>query len=381
LYGHVDKQPPMEGWAEGLGPWTPVRRGDRLYGRGGGDDGYAAFAALAAIEEIQRRGGAHARCVAVIEASEESGSPDLPAHLEALGDALGEPSFVVCLDSGCANYDRLWATTCLRGLVSVKLTVEVLEEGVHSGSAGGIVPSSFRIMRVLLDRIEEASTGSILLPELRAEVPADRRAELAATATDLGVAVAGEFPLVEGLQACHDGDPIAQLLARTWEPSVSYVGVDGIPPTAVAGNVLRPRTTFALSFRLPPTVDPDTAATAIDTTLSADPPYGARVTVERVAEAYGFNAPPFAPWLLDAMEAASQRGWNEPVASYGEGGTIPFMPMLGRTFPDAQFLVTGVLGPGSNAHGPNEYVHVPYAATLTGAIADVIAAHATRRPR
>jgi acetylornithine deacetylase/succinyl-diaminopimelate desuccinylase-like protein len=378
LYGHVDKQPPMEGWADGLGPWTPVRRGDRLYGRGGGDDGYAAFAALAAIEEVQRRGAAHSRCVVVIEASEESGSPDLPAHIEALGDELGDPSLVVCLDSGCPSYDRLWITTCLRGLVEVKLRVDVLEEGVHSGSAGGIVPSSFRILRLLLDRIEDPATGALLVPELHAEVPADRKAELTAAAEELGDAVAGEWPLVDGLRACHDGDPAAQMLARTWEPSLAYVGADGWPPTAAAGNVLRPSTTFALSFRLPPSTDPEAAVGAVEEALTKDPPYGARVTVERVAVAKGFNAPPFDPWLTAAMEEASQHAWQASARTFGEGGSIPFMAMLGSMFPAAQFLVTGVLGPGSNAHGPNEYLHVPYAAALTGAIADVIGAHAVR---
>ncbi|HET7721175.1 MAG TPA: M20/M25/M40 family metallo-hydrolase, partial [Acidimicrobiales bacterium] len=165
LYGHLDKQPPMDGWLEGLGPFSPVRRGDRLYGRGGADDGYAAFAALTAIEAVQRHGGRHARCVLLVEASEESGSPDLPAHIDALADRIGSPSLVVCLDSGCATYDRLWVTTSLRGLLGMAVRVQVLGEGVHSGSAGGVVPSSFRLLRQLLDRIEDAATGELLLPE------------------------------------------------------------------------------------------------------------------------------------------------------------------------------------------------------------------------
>ena len=378
LYGHVDKQPPMEGWSDGLGPWTPVRRGDRLFGRGAGDDGYAAFAALAAIEELQRRGAPHARCVAFVEASEESGSPDLPAHIEALGDTLGETSFVVCLDSGCATYDTLWATTCLRGLIEVKVRVDVLDEGVHSGSSGGIVPSSFRILRLLLDRIEDATSGQILLPELHVDIPEDRRRELAVTATELGAIVAGEFPIVSGGRYCHDGDPVAQMIARTWEPTLAYIGADGFPPTGSAGNVLRPYTTLSLSFRLPPTADPGPAGEAIAAALQAEPPYGARVTVEEVASDWGFNAPPFAPWLVDAMEAASQAGWGQAARTYGEGGSIPFMAMLGSMFPEAQFFVTGVMGPGSNAHGPNEFIDLPYATALTGAVADVVAAHAAR---
>lgn len=372
LYGHLDKQPPMDGWLEGLGPWSPVRRGDLLYGRGGADDGYAAFAALAALEAVQRAGGRHARCVLLVEASEESGSPDLPAHVDALAPVIGEPSLVVALDSGCATYDRLWATTSLRGLVGLVVAVQVLDEGVHSGSAGGVVPSSFRLLRTLLDRVEDAATGALLVPALHAGVPADRAAELAATAAELGVGgVAGGFPVPPGTT-----DAEALLRARTWEPTLAYVGADGLPPVAGAGNVLRPGTALKLSFRLPPTADPDAAAAALRATLEADPPPGATVTVEVTEVGAGWNAPTFEPWLREAMDRASQAAFGRPARTIGEGGSIPFMGMLGRRFPAAQFLVTGVLGPGANAHGPNESLHVPYAVGLTEAVAHVLDAHA-----
>jgi acetylornithine deacetylase/succinyl-diaminopimelate desuccinylase-like protein len=377
LYGHLDKQPPMSGWLDGLGPWTPVRRDEKLYGRGGADDGYSAFAALAAIQAVRAEGGSHARCVLLVEASEESGSPDLPAHVEALAPRLGTPSLVVCLDSGCATFDRLWATTSLRGLAGVTLTVQVLEEGVHSGAAGGMVPSSFRLLRQLLDRIEDAATGDLLVPELHVEIPPDRQAELTATATELGHS-GNVFPLVDGMVASHDGDPVAQLLARTWRPALAYVGADGLPPTATAGNVLRPLTTLGLSFRLPPTADPDAATAAIERALSADPPHGARVTVTPEHAAAGWAAPAFSPWLATALNQASHEAWGQPYRTIGEGGSIPFMAMLGERFPAAEFVVTGVLGPGTNAHGPNEYLHVPYATRLTGAVAHVLAAHASR---
>lgn len=377
LYGHLDKQPPMTGWLEGLGPWTPVRREERLYGRGGADDGYAAFASLAAIQAVRAEGASHARCVLVVEASEESGSPDLPAHVEALAGRLGSPSLVVCLDSGCATFDRLWATTSLRGLTGVTVTVRVLEEGVHSGAAGGLVPSSFRVLRQLLDRIEDPATGQLLLPELHVDIPPDRVAELTATAEQLG-GPGASFPLVPGLIPSHADDPAAGLLARTWRPALAYIGADGLPPTGQAGNVLRPSTTLGLSFRLPPTADPDAATDAIERALTTDPPDGAEVTVRRDHAAAGWAAPSFAPWLARALGEASEAAWGTPAATIGEGGSIPFMAMLGERFPEAQFVVTGVLGPGTNAHGPNEYLHVPYATALTGAVAHLLAAHATR---
>jgi acetylornithine deacetylase/succinyl-diaminopimelate desuccinylase-like protein len=377
LYGHLDKQPPMTGWLDGLGPWTPVRRDERLYGRGGADDGYAAFAALTAIEAVRAEGGHHGRCVLLIEASEESGSPDLEAHVEALAARLGSPSLVVCLDSGCPTFDRLWATTSLRGNVGANVTVRVLDEGVHSGAAGGMVPSSFRILRQLLDRIEDAATGTLLLPELNVEIPAERVAQLTATATELGHS-GGVFPLRPGVVPTHHGDPAAQLLDRTWRPALAYIGADGFPPTSQAGNVLRPSTTLGLSFRLPPTADPDEAMAAIVRALTADPPSGAEVTVTPHHSAAGWAAPAFSPWLSTALDEASQASWGKPFRTIGEGGSIPFMAMLGERFPEAEFVVTGVLGPGTNAHGPNEFLHVPYATALTGAVAHVLGRHATR---
>ena len=162
LYGHLDKQPEMTGWAEGLGPWEPVLKGDKLYGRGGADDGYAMFGALArASWRCTSRASPHARCVILIEACEESGSYDLPSYVDHLAARIGAPSLVVCLDSGCGNYDQLWLTTSLRGLTGGALTVQVLTEGVHSGDASGVVPASFRIVRALLSRLEDGATGEI----------------------------------------------------------------------------------------------------------------------------------------------------------------------------------------------------------------------------
>jgi acetylornithine deacetylase/succinyl-diaminopimelate desuccinylase-like protein len=375
LYGHLDKQPEMTGWRNGLGPWTPVIEGDRLYGRGGADDGYAAFAALAAIEAAQAHGLDHARCIVVIEAAEESGSPDLPAYLERFADVIGRPDLVVCLDSGAADTERLWVTTSLRGLAGGTLTAEVLTEGMHSGYAGGIVPSSFRVLRQLLDRVEDAATGEVLVPEAHVEIPADRLAEAAATAAELDRPAAAEFPFAGATRPMVE-DPVEQLLARTWRPSLSYVGADGFPPTSRAGNVLRPSTSLALSLRLPPTCDADAASRALEQALTTDPPSAAAVTFDHKEAAPGWNAPPFAPWLADALAEVSTTAFGQPARTIGEGGTIPFMGMLGALFPAAQFVVTGVLVPGSNAHGPNEFLHLPTARRVTECVALLLAAHA-----
>lgn len=375
LYGHLDKQPEMTGWTEGLGPWTPVVRDGKLYGRGGADDGYAVFAAIAALRALREEGRAHARCAILIECCEESGSYDLPAYLEALAPRIGEPALVVGLDSGCGNYEQLWGTSSLRGLVNGVLTVEVLTEGVHSGDASGVVASSFRIARALLERIDDAATGVVRDAAFHAEIPPERIVQARRAAEVLGAAIHARFPFVPGMQPM--GEKLEELvLNRTWRPALSVTGADGLPLPANAGNVLRPKTALALSLRIPPTVDGERAAARFKALLETDPPYGARVSFDAGHAATGWHAPRTAKWLEQALEAASMKHWGRPAMWMGEGGTIPFMAMLGTKFPHAQFLITGVLGPHANAHGPNEFLHIDYAKRLTAAVADVLAAQA-----
>ncbi|HVX20516.1 MAG TPA: M20/M25/M40 family metallo-hydrolase [Acidimicrobiales bacterium] len=377
VYGHLDKQPPMGTWRDGLDPFAAVRDGDRLYGRGTADDGYSVFAAVTALEVLAADGVPRPRVVVLIEGSEESGSPDLPAHLDELADRIGRPDLVVCLDSGCLTYDRLWTTASLRGNLVATVKVEVLTEGVHSGLAGGVVPSSFRVLRRLLSRIEDQDTGEVLLPELRAEVPERHRADLAAVAETLPGTVAASLPSVPGL-ALAGSTEADRLVARAWAAAVAVTGMDGIPSVTDGGNVLRPYTTAKLSVRLPPSVDAARAAAALEAALTADPPEGARVTVRQEAPADGWLAPDPEPWVAGALEAASMACFDRPPSSYGEGGTIPFLAMLGARYPGVQLVATGVLGPGSNAHGPNEFLHLPMAEAVTVAVAELLAAAGRR---
>ena len=374
LYGHCDKQPEMAGWAEGLGPWIPARKGDRLFGRGVGDDGYATFAALTAIEALQAARVPHARCLVLIEACEESGSYDLPAYMDALAAKVGTPSLVVCLDSGCGNYDQLWATTSLRGIVNGDLKVEVLTEGVHSGAAGGIVPSSFRIVRQLLSRLEDEKTGAITPRDFNVEIPKERIEQARAVAQVLGGEILEEWPFVPGTRPVSN-DPVELELNNTWRPALEITGAAGLPLPADGGNVLLPQTTVKLSLRLPPTCDAFRAGEALKALLEKDPPYGAKVTYSIDAPGNGWAAPPTAPWLLAAAERTSKTYFGKPAMYQGLGGSIPFMGMLGERFPQAQFLITGVMGPGSNAHGPNEFLDLPTGMKVTACVAQVLADH------
>lgn len=373
LYGHLDKQPEMEGWAADLGPWKPVLKDDKLYGRGGADDGYSTFAAVTAINALQKQNIPHPRCVIIIEACEESGSLDLPFYIEHLSARIGIPSLVICLDSGCGNYEQLWSTTSLRGVISGTLTVEILTEGLHSGGFSGIVPSSFRIIRDLLSRVEDVKTGKILVPELQVEIPKQRLEQAQYTAQILGDSIYTDVAFVPGAKPM-DLDLTQLLLNRTWRPTLSITGADHIPSIANAGNVLRPKTSLKLSFRIPPTADPKSASTAIKKMLEANPPYNAKVKYTADAESPGWNAPAVAPWLAKACDVASENYFGKPCAYIGEGGTIPFMGMLGEKFPKAQFLITGVLGPHSNAHGPNEFLHITMGKKITACIVEVILA-------
>jgi acetylornithine deacetylase/succinyl-diaminopimelate desuccinylase-like protein len=372
LYGHLDKQPEFTGWLPGLSPWEPVIRDGKLYGRGGADDGYAIFSSLTAITALKAQSVPLPRCVLLIEASEESGSIHLPAHLDALGTQIGEPSLVVCLDAECGNYDQLWGTTSLRGNLVGRLTVRVLTEGAHSGLAAGLAPAPFRIIQQLLQRLEDGATGELRLPELQADLPEDRRRQIVAAAAVLDDKILDKIPFVPGALPMSN-DPVQLLINNTWRPTLTVTGADGLPPLHAAGNVLLPQISLKISLRLPPTVDADAASRAIRDLLERDPPYGAQVSFEPESSSGGWNAPPFASWLEQSMLRASRLVFGRDPVYLGGGGTIPFLRMLGERFPKTQFLVTGVLGPRSNAHGPNEFLHIEYATRLTECVSLILA--------
>lgn len=377
LYGHLDKQPEMTGWEADLHPWKPVLRGDKLYGRGAADDGYAAFASLAALKSLQTQNVPHARCIIIIEACEESGSYDLPFYIDALKEKIGNPSLIICLDSGCGNYEQLWITNSLRGLLGGTLTIKVLKQGIHSGSGSGIVPSCFRILRLLLNRIENEMTGDIIVKALQTEIPKERLQQAKEAAKVLKSSFLDDLPFAPGVTA--EADSIETLiLRRTWKPALSITGADGLPAIENAGNVTLPELAIKLSMRLPPTCDAESVGQILKTILEKDPPNHAIVRFDIEDHGSGWNAPKEQAWLIKAADLASKTFFGKEAVYMGEGGSIPFMGMLGKKFPAAQFFITGVLGPESNAHGPNEFLHIPTGKKLTACVAHVIATHYQR---
>jgi acetylornithine deacetylase/succinyl-diaminopimelate desuccinylase-like protein len=375
MYGHFDKQPPFDGWLPGLGPYMPVVKDGKLYARGAADDGYALFASILAVASLQKEKRPHPRIVILIEGSEESGSRDLPFYMTQVKEKIGEPNLIVCLDSGAGNYDQLWVTSSLRGIVVGDLKVSVLTEGVHSGDASGVVPSSFRIARALLSRLEDESSGDILPPALYAKDFLGTRRDAAREAgKSLGRAgMIDCFPFIGATQPVSDDNA---LLAenRWWKPQLEVIGATGLPPSQTAGNVLRPSTTLTLSLRLPPTVDKSEAEDCLRKVFLEKPaPHSAQVDFNIWKSSQGWSAPMVAPWLEKVLQESSKRNFSGRSAVYqGEGGSIPFMAMLGNMLPKAQFFVCGVLGPGSNAHGPNEFLHLDYCQRIIACVAEVL---------
>ncbi len=378
MYGHLDKQPEMEGWNEGFGPWEPVMKDDKLYGRGGADDGYALFASVCTVNALLDQGISLPRIVILIECSEESGSPDLPFYMDHCADVIGSPDLVICLDSGAGNYEQFWTTTSLRGLIGCTLRVDILKEGIHSGGGSGIAPSSFRLVREILSRLEDEDTGHIIVENLKVEIPEYRIKEIKAMVNVLGDEVYNTLPWVAGAGPITN-DKVEMVMNNTWLPMLSVVAADGLPAVKDGGNVLRPYTTIKLSLRIPPTLDAKAAQNIVEELFTSNPPYGAAVSMEFEEPATGWEAPPLAQWLDDAIQHASETVYSKPALAMGEGGTIPFMSMLGEIFPEAQFVITGVLGPYSNAHGPNEFLHIPYAKKLTACVGMIIQAFTQNR--
>ncbi len=387
LYGHLDKQPPFTGWRPGLGPYTPVigvydkdpSAPRVLFGRGGADNGYSLFAIIVAIKALKQQKVPHHRLVFIIEASEESGSRDLIYHMETLKRKIGGASLIVCMDSSIGDYERMWLVTSLRGIVVGTLKVSLLSEGVHSGAGSGIIADSFRVARHLLSRIEDETTGEIKLKELHSVIPTQKIEQAKITAQVLGRdGIFGAMPTLSGVEPVVNSN-LDMLLGSTWRPAMVITGANGLPSVDIAGNVLRPDTTLKFSIRLPPTVDPQKAKLAVLQAVENNVPYGAHVECEVEHASAGWSAPNVKNWLNTALKQASTTYYGKENVFRGSGGSIGSINALGNAYPNAQFVITGVMGPNSNAHAANEMLHIPYAEKLTMCIAEILARHAVAK--
>ena len=372
FYSHLDKQPEASGWSEGKGPWKPVIEDGWLFGRGSVDDGYGGYAGILSVLALQDQGISHPTCRFLIETGEESGSPDLSYYLDELESVLGIPDLVIVLDTGGIDYDRLWVTESLRGIVAGTLSVKVSSVGVHSGHGSGVMPSSFRLARQLLSRIEDENTGEIKPEWLHIEIT-DKMREQATKIIEMNSESTDDFPLLDGVQK-QVNDPLDIFLTMNLSPSLSIIGADGIPSIQDAGNVLRTNTDLKISIRTPPGISAEKVAVKVQELLEKDPPNGAHVSAKMTEVADGFLSPELPEKLSDMLTKSGKKFYgNEPMSLF-IGGTIPVMAMLQSRYPDSKFIITGAGGPGGNAHGPDEKLHIPTAKKVTKCMAATVSA-------
>jgi len=372
FYSHLDKQPEASGWSEGKGPWKPVIEDGWLFGRGSVDDGYGGYAGILSVLALQDQGISHPTCRFLIETGEESGSPDLSYYLDELESVLGIPDLVIVLDTGGIDYDRLWITESLRGIVAGTLSVKVSSVGVHSGHGSGVMPSSFRLARQLLSRIEDENTGEIKPEWLHIEIT-DKMRDQATKIIEMNSESTDDFPLLDGVQK-QVNDPLDIFLTMNLSPSLSIIGADGIPSIQDAGNVLRTNTDLKISIRTPPGISAEKVAVKVQELLEKDPPNGAHVSAKMTEVADGFLSPELPEKLSDMLKKSGKKFYgNEPMSLF-IGGTIPVMAMLQSRYPDSKFIITGAGGPGGNAHGPDEKLHIPTAKKVTKCMAATVSA-------
>ncbi|CAG9311573.1 unnamed protein product [Blepharisma stoltei] len=376
MYGHMDKQPHLSGWTVG-GPTDPVIVDGKLYGRGGGDDGYALPGAALCIKTLQSLGIPHGRIVIVAENEEESDSESLVYYINKLRDRIGSPELIVCLDSGIMNYQQFFITTSLRGVVNIDVTVKTILAGMHSGGTSGVLPSAYRIMQHIISRIEDERTGEILIPELHTEIKPSIYEGAAQIVKFMGPYIVGAFPLINGVKPMTD-DLVQLLINRSWKPTLTVIGCEGLPPVADAGNVIQPHFTTRLSVRLPPGVSGKVATEALIREITRDPLYNAVVEVTPQSPSDGWAQNDLEPWLNEAVQEASNSVFHAPALNLWEGGSIPFMGYLGELFPSAQFVITGILHLESNPHSINENFSIEYLKKALSCVAYIIGKHASK---
>ena len=349
----------MEPWMEGLGPTSPVVIDNKLYGRGSNDDGYAPFALFLAIKNALEQGAELPRITLVLETEEESGSDFLEYLLDKCSKWIGTPDLCICLDSGVLDYNTLWLTSSLRGVVTFNLKVTTTKNGVHSGSGGGIVPESFRVANSLLDRIEDPITRRI--PFLEVDIPEMYVEESKKVMEIVGDKLHQDMGLSAGCKPFSEDNLPEMYLNNTWRPALAVTGAEGLPPLASAGNVLRPYTSIRCAVRLPPSKDPKEAYEEIVKILTEDPPYGATVEVSAVGYGGGFYMKNISDKTMSAINSATNDFFGKDSSSYGDGGSIPFLKLLGEKFTSAEIIAIGVAGYECNQHLPNEFLNLTYA--------------------
>jgi acetylornithine deacetylase/succinyl-diaminopimelate desuccinylase-like protein len=371
VYGHIDKMPHLDasGWSAGLSATDPVVRDGHLYGRGTADDCYSWYLAITSLKFLISAGLPRSRVLIFIESCEESGEDEFRDFLRDIAPTLPRLDRVFILDGSRGDLGTAWFCTSLRGIVTANLDVRHLARPCHSGMATGIVPSTFRIARGLLDRVEDAATGEIHLPAARV-APPESAAE---TARAVAERLAGKLAidLIPGAQLIEGGIE-RRLIANWWEAGLSITGADGLPPIAKAGNVLRERTALRLSLRIPPTAERFECGRQLKETLETDPPYGAKVVCEILSCCPGWSTRELSNKTKETIAKATQAVFRQPPIYFGAGSSVPISGAFQEFWPDAEVTVTGVAGDESYCHGFDENINLEYAAKWTAMFAGIL---------
>lgn len=343
LYAHHDVQPegPRELWDQ-ADPYEPVIRGERMFGRGTGDDKAGLAAHLGALRALGDDLRVGVRCF--FEGEEEVGSPSFANFLRENHAELAADVIIV-LDSGNWQAGVPAITTSLRGLVEAQVELRVLDHALHSGMYGGPILDPVILMARLLATLHDEN-GDVAVAGLiqRDAAPVHYPPEQFRADSGVldGVALAGTGPIP----------------ARLWtRPAIGVVGIDA---TSIAerSNTIPPACRAALSLRVPPGQEPAEAWEALRRHLESHAPFGAQMTLTLGELGPGFLAAEESPAMALGHWALST-AWGVPSVETGVGGSIPFIADLSREFPEADVLVTAVLDPDSRAHSENESVYLP----------------------
>jgi len=371
-YGHLDKMPHLDaaGWSEGLSATNPVIRGPKVYGRGTNDDGYNSFLVITALRYLEEHNLPHPKITILLETGEESSDEEITRYLHDLHDSIGDVDLICILDAESQDYETVWMCKSLRGVVAGVLSVKHLAVPCHSGMATGLVPSTFRIARELISRIENEKTGEILFPEAHVEIPQNRIDQCNAIAAHLGQGSVEIVTLLPG--AKYLSEDFGQLLLnKAWKPGLAVTGQRGLPIVEEGSNVIRPETALKLSLRIPPGVDAEKCQAAMKKILEADPPYGATVEFKPLGAGCGWYGKDFDPLLDAAIKKATKAAFGAEPLYYGEGGSIPLCNTFQELWGKAQIIVTGCAGPDAKPHGYDESLDLPYTGKFTAVVASI----------
>lgn len=371
FYGHFDKLPETGEWQEGLGAWTPVLKNNCLYGRGSADDGYSFYLMGVCVAALKTLNHAHPRIIGIFETQEESGSKDLPYYLNLIHDRLGSVNAFFILDNSCSDYERLWTVSSLRGVIKGTLKVKVLSHGVHSGAYSGIVPDAYGIAQHLLSRVYDPLTSEVKIPSCLAKIPDTCQQQLQNVGNILGDQIWNRAPLLPGVSPIST-QPDELLLQNTWKPALTITGISGIPVPENAGNIIHGDVALTLSMRVPPLIDLKQAVNDLNQLLTTDIPFGCEVSLTSISAEPGWASFHTDSKIQELLSKASECHFGKPLATTGQGGSIPIVNEFEKHLPNTALVVTGALGTDSNAHAPNEFLNMNYAKKLTAVIAQVI---------